>query len=563
MIPIFNLTNKIQIPKLKPVNLVFNYSSIELTEAMDNLLNRGLNFSILPLKLDVTQILVDYRKFERSVIWHEFWFGKENDQEYQKPIFRKQKTNMPKNHTTPKGLQMYLNAIKSEILDPRNRNSSVCNIPEAEVQALQTLIKLQRDRIIKIMACDKGAGIIILNFNEYLRSCYEHLNSVQIQPDGSSKPYYTKISEFQIGFAKQNIEYIIQEGLHHGYISHEEYNEMNPGDKYFGRFYSNFKVHKPHTPMSAPPPRPIVSVSGSFSENIGVFIEHHIKDLVWKYPDILEDTPDFLRNLEKEINQGRKLSSNSILASIDVQALFTNIPVEESLECLTEALSERKNPKIPTGFIVRLMEAILENNLFTFDQQYFKQNIGASMGQRPIPSLANIFMARRIDKNIIKLASKYDNLDSNHPALRLLKRFLDDLFLVFEGTTRQLHQLFEEINQINPSIKFTMVHTSVDTELPQDKCDCRPQSRIPFLDTSCQIKNSKIDIDLFKKETDRNRYLLPDSCHPRQTTRALSFPLAMRIVRICNRSEEREKRFFGAEITSLGKELSRKICGEE
>ena len=46
-------------------------------------------------------------------------------------------------------------------------------------------------------------------------------------------------------------------------------------DKDFGRFYCNFKVHKEHTPMSAPPPRPIVSVSGSFSENIGVFVEYH------------------------------------------------------------------------------------------------------------------------------------------------------------------------------------------------------------------------------------------------------------------------------------------------
>ena len=71
----------------KQVNLVFNYSSIQLTEAMDKLLNRGLNFSILPLKLDITQILVDYRKFERSVIWHEFWFARETQNEFQKTVF--------------------------------------------------------------------------------------------------------------------------------------------------------------------------------------------------------------------------------------------------------------------------------------------------------------------------------------------------------------------------------------------------------------------------------------------------------------------------------------------
>ena len=80
-IPIFKLNNKIKITNTKPVSLVFNYSSIQLTEPMSSLLNKGLNFSILPLKLDITQILVDFRKYERRVIWHEFWFGREADQE--------------------------------------------------------------------------------------------------------------------------------------------------------------------------------------------------------------------------------------------------------------------------------------------------------------------------------------------------------------------------------------------------------------------------------------------------------------------------------------------------
>ena len=80
-----------------------------------------------------------------------------------------------------------------------------------EIQALKTLVQLQRERIIKIMACNKGAGIIILDFEEYLRSCYEHLGSQQMQIDGSLKSYYVKIPEAKIGRAKQNIEYLIQE----------------------------------------------------------------------------------------------------------------------------------------------------------------------------------------------------------------------------------------------------------------------------------------------------------------------------------------------------------------
>ena len=522
------------------MSLVFNYSNIQLTEPMNSLLNRGLNFAILPLKLDITQILVDFRKYERRVIWHEFWFGREADHEYEKPIFKTNKSNMPKNYTSPQGLLIYLHAIKSELLDPRNRNQSECNIPPEEIQALKTLIKLQRDRVIKIMACDKGAGIIILEFEEYVKSCYEHLRSVQIQKDGSSIPYYIQINELQIGKAQQNIHKIIEEGFHHGYISAQEFSEMNPEDKDFGRFYCNFKVHKPHIPMSAPPPRPIVSVSGSFSENIGVFVEYHIKDLVWKHPDILQDTPDFLRTIEYEINHKSKLSNNSILVVADVSALFTNIPGEESIECLLEALNERKDQKIPSGFISRLMEAILENNLFTYNQEHFKQHIGAAMGQRPIPSLANIFMARRIDNNIKEISEKYNK--NGNQALKLLKRYLDDFFMIFNGTSKELHHCFDEVNKIYPSIKLTMNHTSLESETEADRCQCPSQDSVAFLDTSCRIAVNKIDIDLYKKDTDRNRYLLPNSCHPKQTTKSIPFSLSLRIVRICTDPAVRDQR---------------------
>ena len=84
---------------------------------------------------------------------------------------------MPKNHTTPEGLKVFLNSIKSEINDPKNRNEENCNFPIDELNALKELIDLQKERKIVIKPCDKGAGIIILNFNEYMQACYDHLVS--------------------------------------------------------------------------------------------------------------------------------------------------------------------------------------------------------------------------------------------------------------------------------------------------------------------------------------------------------------------------------------------------
>ena len=70
-----------------------------------------------------------------------------------------------------------------------------------------------------------------------------------------------------------------------------------------------------------------------------------------------------------------------------------------------------------------------------------------------------------------------------------------------------------------------------------------PTVSLPFLDTSCQIVDGKIEVDLYRKETDRNQYLLTSSCHPAHVTENIPFSLAMRIVRICTLEENRELRF--------------------
>ena len=160
------------------------------------------------------------------------------------------------------------------------------------------------------------------------------------------------------------------------------------------------------------------------------------------------------------------------------------------------------------------------------------------MGIHPAPSFANIYLARRIGKEIIRLANKYEN----NEAFKLLKRFLDDLFHTFTGTSKQLHELYKEINKIHPTLKFTMVHTTLDNEPPEDRCECERTTEIPFLDTSLKIENCRIDIDLYKKKTDRNQYLLPSSCHPKSTTKSIPYSLSLRIVRICSKDENKDRR---------------------
>ena len=152
------------------ISVVFNISSIIVTPGMESLLNRGLNFAVLPYKLDITQVLVDWKKFERTMIWREWWYGREAVDDFKEPIFKTKKSNLPKNYKMPNGLRTYVTAVKSKIMDPKNRNKVKNNITFEDQQALKDLIKLQKEKNIVIKQCDKGAGIIIMDHKNYVKA---------------------------------------------------------------------------------------------------------------------------------------------------------------------------------------------------------------------------------------------------------------------------------------------------------------------------------------------------------------------------------------------------------
>ena len=156
-------------------------------------------------------------------------------------------------------------------------------------------------------------------------------------------------------------------------------------------------------------------------------------------------------------------------------------------------------------------------------------------------------MARRLDEAIKNIGFKHG--ENGQSVFKILKRFLDELFQIINGTTKPLHQIYEEINRLHPTLKFTMEHTSIQNEPEEDRCSCEEKYSIPSLDTSLSIENGRIEIDLHRKKTDRNQYLLPSSCHPKTTTLAIPYSLSLRIIRICTKIENRDKRL--AELKDL------------
>ena len=72
--------------------------------------------------------------------------------------------------------------------------------------------------------CDKGAGIIILDFSEYIKSCNEHLNSESEE----NEKYYTRVNATLLQEAYDEILLLLQEGLDNNIISQQDFEAMKP-----------------------------------------------------------------------------------------------------------------------------------------------------------------------------------------------------------------------------------------------------------------------------------------------------------------------------------------------
>ena len=80
---------------------------------------------------------------------------------------------------------------------------------------------------------------------------------------------------------------------------------------------------------------------------------------------------------------------NSLLATIDVKSLYTNIPHDEGIKACSQAFIklEKSNPQQPPAeILVNLLEIVLKNNTFEFNNQCFKQLYGTAMGTKLAPA---------------------------------------------------------------------------------------------------------------------------------------------------------------------------------
>ena len=164
-----------------------------------------------------------------------------------------------------------------------------------------------------------------------------------------------------VGTTAKKVHRLIQSLLQEGHIDDitAKCLSLTPDPPRIPVFYTLTKIHKP-TPVG----RPIISGCDGPTERTSAFVDHLIQPIAQKQASYLKDTTDFLNFIENT-----KLPKSTILVSMDVTSLYTNIPQEEGITTVCEAYEEfyEENPPIPTRYLRELLSLILQQNSFQFN----------------------------------------------------------------------------------------------------------------------------------------------------------------------------------------------------
>ena len=400
-----------------------------------------------------------------------------------------------KSKFNPKGplpLEAFILANESDTSFLKWSNPRVNNLTRGERQAMT---ELANNKDITIKKADKGSSVVIMNTSDYITETKKLLDNTlhyRLDETCQTDTHYALIVE-----ALDNI-------LTKEEITEETYDYLVNDVPRTPLLYTQPKIHKGVLP---PPCRPIVSGNDSPSERISQFVDYFLKPMVPLIPSYVKDTSDFIRKIENLPD----IPDNCYLATLDVSALYTNIPHSEGIQACLDALNEHRGLDVlPDNVsICNLLRLVLTTNNFEFNKSHYTQISGTAMGTKLAPSYANLFMAQ-YEENIVY---------PYQPQPIVWWRYIDDVFALFDISKPEISDFIAHLNISHETIKFTSEISATE---------------INFLDTTVYKCGNKLKIRAYTKPTDANNYLLYQSCHPSHCKNSLPYSQFLRIRRICS-----------------------------
>lgn len=204
---------------------------------------------------------------------------------------------------------------------------------------------------------------------------------------------------------------------------------------------------------------------------------------------------------------------NYVMASFDIKSLFTNIPLDETIDiCINELF---KDTDLVMGYDItsfrKLLEIASKDSIFLFNNECYKQTDGVAMGNPLGPTLSNIFLCFH-ERNWLK-----DCPSEFKPTF--YRRYVDDTFLTFKSPDH-IPLFLEYLNSKHPNIEFT-------AELEKD-------NSLPFLDVYIKKCTDGFTTSVYRKPTFTGLCTKFKSFIPLTYKRNLITTLTTRIYHICS-----------------------------
>ena len=377
-----------------------------------------------------------------------------------------------------------LQKLKDDIIRTyKNHKVTKQNVDEGQRRFIKDLAN---DNDIIIKQSDKCKGFVILDKTSYLDKAKAMLDD-RDSYEGIEKNPVPKVE----ARAKRTLVSTTR-----GKLPDKTIKELTPGHSRTPVFYGLPKDHKPSVPL-----RPVISACGGPTEKTSCLLERILKQLLKFVPTHLWDTKDFLQKLSAH-SQQEGTPEGSIFFSIDVVNLYGSIPVNEAINAVKTKLGEHEHNIDTFGLskddISVLLEQSLGDNVFSFNNAYYRQKLGLAMGNPCAPPLAILFLDQFERKALAASPLK--------PAF--LARYIDDYAGIWTHGLQALKEFLAFLNSQHPNLSFTMEHSGGD-------------QGVPFLDTLVTVEKngniSKIETELFIKPTNSGIILHSTSAHPKHT----------------------------------------------
>ena len=330
----------------------------------------------------------------------------------------------------------------------------------------KALKDLKKDDTRILMKADKGNCFVVLDSTDYDNKMNSLLND---------RNTYELVSKSPFRRIERELNNRLSTLKNQKKICDSTYRKLRSTDSMPPAIRGSIKHHKEGNPL-----RPIVSSIGSALYNTSKFLTNILTPLQNCNGFSVPNSSKFVDEIS---NIG--IQDDEVMLSFDVVSLFTAIPVKKAcdyiqnkLDC-DESLHLRTN--LDTTDIISLLNFVLSNNYFVYNDSVYKQIHGCAMGSPVSPVVANLCM-EAIEEMAINTVPVPPNV---------WKRYVDDSFCIIKRNA--VGSFHNSLNAIDQHISFTIEEEN--------------NNQIAFLDTSVTRKDNSLIVEVYRKPTHTDRYL--------------------------------------------------------